>query len=160
MEDCFTTRRRPLKSHFDALVYFFSKMDADMIFDLLDDQRAYQGFERHVFVRKLGDLFYDLHTMGETQLHPLVDDGPLPVDGNFGVTFECVNTSLYLDIVFEVDEIGYVIDIYEISDVVEDDYANSKRQRIFIDQFVESDEDLFADDDDRWFDADMDDEPF
>ena len=160
MEAQLTKRRRPLTSHFDALVYFFSRMDAEMIFDLLDEHLFYQGFERPEFVRKLEGLFHDLQSMGETVLKPLVDDGPLPLDGNFGVTFESAATSLYLDVVFDVDDTGYVTDIYEISDVVEDEYSNSKRQRIYIDQHVDTAEDLFADDDDRWLDSDIDDDLF
>jgi len=134
MEARKTTPRRALKTHFDAVVYFFTKMDADMIFDLLDSDREYQGFQRHVFVRKVGDLFHDLQTMGDTRLIAMVDNDPLPVDGNFGVTFEGNNTNLYLDVIFEVDSIGFITDIYEITDVLDEGYLSPKRQRVFIDQ--------------------------
>jgi len=142
--------RRALKSHFDAVVYFFTRMDVEMISDLLDSDRQYQGYARHVFIRKLGDLFYDLQAMGDTKLLAMVDDDPLPTGGNFGVTFEGDNTALYMDVVFEVDELGYITDIYELTESVNTDSTFSKRQRVFIDQFVKEELDFSIDDDDDW----------
>ena len=157
METTSTLTRRPIKTHFDAVVHFFSVMDADMIFDLLDSKLLYQGFPRHVYARKLGDLFYDLKSMGDTKLVPLLDNALLPKDGDFGVTFEGDITNLYIDIVFEVDEVGYITDIYEISDIIDDDYASSKRRRVYIDQFVDLENDLSIDDDDPFNDGSEDD---
>lgn len=148
MESVQKTTRRPLKTHFDAVVYFFTRMDAEMISDLLDSEREYQGFVRHVFIRKLGDLFHDLIALGDTKLVAMVEDGPLPVDGNYGVTFEGNNSSLYLDVVFEVDEIGYITDIYEVINVLDDEEEieiYSKKQRVYIDQFLDTDFDLSCD---------------
>jgi len=134
------TPRRALKSHFDAVVYFFSLLDSEMISDLLDSDRMYQGFPKHIFVRKLGDLFHDLRKLGDSRLMAMVDDEPLPINGNFGVTFEGNITSLYLEIVFEVDEVGFITDIYEVPESTENKESQfSKRQRVFIDQFSDND---------------------
>lgn len=157
MESTQLQYRRALKSHFDAVVYFFTKLDVEMISDLLDCDREYQGFSRHIFIRKLGDLFYDLQMLGDTKLLAMVDDDPLPVGGNFGVTFEGNNTALYMDVVFEVDDMGFITDIYELSDSVNIDSKFSKRHRVYIDQFVEQELDFSTDeDDDRLFGDDDD----
>jgi len=111
-----------------------------MISDLLDSDRMYQGFPKHIFVRKLGDLFHDLRKLGDSRLMAMVDDEPLPINGNFGVTFEGNITSLYLEIVFEVDEVGFITDIYEVPESTENKESQfSKRQRVFIDQFSDND---------------------
>lgn|GEM_PF-2450555 len=140
MKTTTNTPRRALKSHFDAVVYFFSLLDSEMISDLLDSDRMYQGFPKHIFVRKLGDLFHDLRKLGDSRLMAMVDDEPLPINGNFGVTFEGNITSLYLEIVFEVDEVGFITDIYEVPESTENKESQfSKRQRVFIDQFSDND---------------------
>jgi len=156
METTHIQTRRSLKTHFDAVVYFFTKFDSEMISTLLDDSIEYQGFPKHLFIRKLGDLFHDLIKLGDTRLIAMVDDGPLPVNGNFGVTFEGDETSLFMDVVFEVDEIGYITDIYEVADMAEDQGQFSKRQRVFIDQFADSDMTISLGDDDSADDMDDD----
>lgn len=128
--------RRSLQSHFDAVVHFFTLLDIEMISDLLDEKLTYQDFPKHIFIRKLGDLFYDLQKLGDTRLIAMVDDDPLPVGGNFGVSFEGNESCLFMDIVFEVDEIGYITDIYEITDVDTEESIHSPRQRVFIDNFT------------------------
>lgn len=148
MEGTETKLRRSLKTHFDAVVHFFTTLDSEMISDLLDDKLTYQDFPKHIFIRKIGDLFHDLKLLGDTRLIAMVDDDPLPVGGNFGVSFEGNHSCLFMDIVFEVDEIGYITDIYELTDVDTEDSVHSVRQRVFIDNFMASSYSMGIDDDD------------
>jgi len=126
-------------------------LDAEMISDLLDEKLTYQDFPKHIFIRKLGDLFHNLKSLGDTKLIAMVDDAPLPVGGNFGVSFEGNNSCLFMDIVFEVDEVGYITDIYEITDMDPEESILSVRQRVYIDNFS-STEHLLDDDESTSFD--------
>ncbi len=137
METTAVIRRRALKTHFDAVVYFFTKFDTDMISDLLADDCTYQDMSKHRFVRKLGDLFQDLQRLGDTKLLAMVDDTPLPIDGSYGVTFEGNNTALFIEVVFEVDEIGFITDIYEVEETVFEEETFTIRQRVFIAKSVD-----------------------
>jgi len=65
--------RPALKTQLDAVVYFFTKMDSEMISSLLDDQLTYQDYSKHLFVRKLGDLFFEFSQLGDFLL--LVEKG-------------------------------------------------------------------------------------
>lgn len=145
--------RRALQTHFDAVVYFFSILDAEMISDLLDDKLMYLDYHKHQFIQKIDDLFFFLNQSGETKLIPLVDDEPLPVKGSFGITFEGSKSAYYLEIIFEVDEHGYITDIYEIEESQEEFRFSSERERLFINQFSMDEEQkylTFDDDEDIW----------
>ena len=153
-------RRRKLKTHFDACIHFFTRMDAEMIGDLLDASKLYQGFDKSIFVRKLGDLFVDLYEFGDTYLKPHFIFDKEDSDMYVRVNFEGNRTKLFLEVVFVLDEDGYVLDIFECDNPSEDDFNPEVGQRVFIDQFADGDYDLYGEDEDLWTDNFDDELPF
>ena len=52
-----TKEHNRLVNQSDAILYFLQRMDIEMINDILDDGRTYQGFRKSLFIHKLGNAF-------------------------------------------------------------------------------------------------------
>jgi len=151
--------RPTLKTHLDAVIHFICEMDVEMVATLLDDQRTYQDFSKSLFIRKLGDLFFEFEQLGDTQL--LLDRGQCYgcSCGSSGYSFVGNKSMAYIDIVFIRDEDQKVTDIYECDDFLNKSPKLRKRNRLFLDKYVdfemEDDEDDFFGDNPMRDDDDM-----
>ena len=58
-----------IKSQADAVLYFFQRMDIEMIDTLLEDDRKYQDFEKNIFIEKLGIALDEFRKAGDTSLN-------------------------------------------------------------------------------------------
>lgn len=160
-----TISRPKLATQADAVIYFFTKMDDEMIDDLLIGDRQYQEMPKTTFVRKLSMLFDTFEELGD--LHLMRANR---VDGEFNgkdvtaITYIGNNSHNFVDILFEKDKNGYITDMYEFEDPESDRDFGFQEGRLFIDNFELYDEDGYEDagfDEDEDFDDDEDfDVPF
>jgi len=126
-----------LKTHLDAVIYFIKKMDADMVSTLLHDQFEYQDFNKSLFIRKLGDLFFEFSERGDFLL--LTERGECfgCTNGAKGFTFIGNKSRSYIDLVFITNKENQVVDIYECSEFFNPKLGLKKKNRLFLDKFVE-----------------------
>jgi hypothetical protein len=61
------TRHSP-KNQREAFLYYMSKLDAEMVGLVLDDEKTYQEAKKEVFVEKLSNVFLKFSKEGDTEL--------------------------------------------------------------------------------------------
>ena len=137
MENQLTDR---LKNQADAVIYFFQRLDIDMISDILEDNRTYQEFEKSLFVHKLGNAFDEFIKAGDTFLlcHSGYCNSKLCNYKCKGYSFTGNNSGNYLNMIIEIKD-GIVEDMYECSEFKIQAKGIKKNQRIVIDTFNLSD---------------------
>ena len=140
--------RPALNTQLDAVVHFFTRMDVEMVSTLLDDKITYQEYGKSLYIRKLGDLFFEFSQLGDTKL--LVEKGECYgcSCGVSGYTFVGSNSHAYIDFVFVADTEGRISDIYECGEFFNKRAKIKKDNRLFLDKQV--DFDLNEDEDDLW----------
>jgi len=149
--------RPDLKTHLDALLYFFGKMDIDMISTLLDDKLTYQDYSKSQFVTKLDDLMFTLYQKGDFQLYIERGECYGCNCGRSGFTFIGNRTRSFIDLVFEVDAESNVTDIYECEEFFNKRSKHKKKNRVFLEPealFAFYDEEDGSWDEDQSFDDD------
>lgn len=138
--------RPALKTQLDAVLHFFSKMDVDMVSTLLADNITYQDLSKTLFIRKLGDLFFEFSQMGDFEL--LLERGECIgcSCGISGYTFVGNKSRSYIDIVFVTDDNDKITDIYECGEFFNKNSNTIKRHRLYLDKYVDFDEEDDEDD--------------
>jgi len=58
-----------LMTQADAFLYFLQRLDLSMVDAILEENRTYQDFEKHVFIRKLGYSLHEFIQAGDTFLN-------------------------------------------------------------------------------------------
>jgi hypothetical protein len=105
----------PLKTQEDAVRYFISRLDADMVDTLLDEKRTYQDMDKQVFIANLRHAFDEFLEAGDTVL--LCTPGQCnSTECNYryrGYSFEGNKSTKHMDLIIENDNEGRVRDIYE-----------------------------------------------
>lgn len=105
-----------LHNHLEAVAYFISQMDIEMVDLLLDDNRTYQDIPKERFIEKLRTAFSKFQEEGDTILIAVpgkCKGSYCSNTGKSGVAFYGNKTKNYLRLVFEIDKKKHVSDIYE-----------------------------------------------
>lgn len=125
-----------LKSHFEAIVYFFQRLDTNMLALILEDSCTYQDYDKKTFLKKLSLVFEELTSKGNTFLNVYQGKCNSSVCTNInctGFSFLGNMTNDYMDLILEVED-GRVIDIYECHDFkMEDDTIQKNYKMTFED---------------------------
>ncbi len=120
-----------LKDQVNAVIYFISILDTEMIELILDDGPTYQNMKKSEFIQKLGNALQEFQKSGDTKL--LITTGRCsgcnPAD--CGISFIGNRSNNYLDLIFHTNK-GRITDMFECA-VFQCDTVSSKRKRIFID---------------------------
>ena len=108
-----------LQSHEEAVMYFISQMDIEMINTILDEDRTYQDFEKWYFISKLQKALDKFSEGGDTRL--LIFRGhcnscDCSNKGKSGYLFYGDKTKNYFNLIFELDDNEHVTDLYECED--------------------------------------------
>lgn len=128
-----------LKTQFDAVLYFFQRMDIEMLTMILDDDREYQDLEKKVFLKKLAIAFEDFQAHGNTFLN--IYNGKC-VGCNCseqkysGISFLGNKSNHYMNVLFEIEN-DKILDIFECADFERDLNTFVKGRRIQIDKYEE-----------------------
>lgn len=143
------TTRPQLNTQLDAVVFFISKMDADMVSTLLDGAYTYQDYSKSSFIKKLDELFFKFSQSGD--FHLLMERGECYgcSCGSKGYSFIGNKSKSYIDFIFITNDENQVIDIYECDEFNNKSTKHRKKKRLFLDACTEFDleEDGFFDDD-------------
>ena len=129
-----------LNSQADAIIYFFQRLDIDMVSDILEDNRTYKDFEKLLFVHKLGNGFKEFIKANETFL----DCRSGFCNENLcnykckGYSFIGNHSGNYLDMIIEIKD-GIMQDMYECSEFKMQVKGIKKNERIVLHTFNLSD---------------------
>jgi uncharacterized protein YlbG (UPF0298 family) len=125
-----------LNTQADAILYFFQNLDIDMVNSILEDNRTYQDFTKHVFVKKLDYAMDEFLKAGDTYLnrHSGYCNSEKCNLKCKGYTFIGNNSNNYFDLIFDIKD-GVVEDIYECRQFRCDKEALVKNSKIEIDKF-------------------------
>ena len=135
-----TLNNRNLNTQADAVIYFFQRLDVNMISDILEDNRTYQDFEKPLFVHKLGNAFDEFIKAGDTflQCHTGFCNSKLCNYKCNGFSFTGNFSGNYLDMIIEIKD-GIVQDMYECSEFKMQVKGIKKNKRIVLHTFNLSD---------------------
>ena len=105
---------RNIQSQSDAVLHFLQNLDIEMIDAVLEENRTYQDFEKHVFIQKLGYAFDEFIKAGDKflNLHPGFCNSEICNFKYTGFSFIGNNSGNYFDLIVDIKE-GVVHDIYE-----------------------------------------------
>ena len=129
-----------LNTQTDAVIYFFQRLDIDMVSDILEDNRTYQDFEKPLFIHKLGNAFDEFVKAGDTflQCHTGFCNSKLCNYKCNGLSFTGNFSGNYLDMIIETKD-GVVQDMYECSEFKMQVNGITKNERIVLHTFNLSD---------------------
>ena len=128
--------RESLNTQAETVLYFFQRLDIDMIKMLLDDANTYQYFEKKVFLKKLDYVFDDLLQAGNTYLNRY-DGFCNSEECNFkckGYSFVGNVSNDYVDFIIDVRD-NRVFDMYECSQFRCDSPPYQVKRHLSIDDF-------------------------
>ena len=126
-----TLNKGSLHTQADAVIYFFQRLDVDMISDILEDNRTYQEFVKSLFVHKLGNAFDEFIKAGDTflQCHTGFCNSKICNYKCNGFSFTGNFSGNYLDMIIEIKD-GIVQDMYECSEFKMQENDIKKNERI------------------------------
>lgn len=127
-------KNKNINTQSEAVLHFLQRLDTEMIDLILESDRTYQSFEKHIFIRKLGYAIDEFIESGDTCLN--LYPGHCNAEScNYrckGYTFVGNNSGNYFDLLIEVKD-GIVQDICECFDFKCIDQCFLKNKRIWID---------------------------
>ena len=117
----------------DAVIYFFQRLDIDMVSDILEDNRTYQDFVKPLFVHKLGNAFDEFIKAGDTFLpcHSGFCNSKLCNYKCKGYSFIGNHSGNYLDMIIEIKD-GVGQDMYGYSECKMQVKCLKKHERIVL----------------------------
>ena len=129
-------RNHNIKSHAEAVVYFMSEMDIEVINTLLDDKRYYQNFSKPIFIEHLQNAFNEFAHGGDTILEIISvhvsNEDDIHKESRY--IFTGNKTKNYLTLQFYLDDNDQVVNIYEGENLSKATISKFKiHKRIYID---------------------------
>jgi hypothetical protein len=105
---------RNLKTTKDAVIYYIKSLDISMVDSLLEENKTYQDFPKHIFVQKLDNVLSKFILSGDNYLFTYLGycNSELCSNGCKGVRFMGPNSKMYIDLIFKVEN-EELIDVYE-----------------------------------------------
>lgn len=124
-----------IKTQADAALHFIQQLDIEMLDSILEEDRTYQDFEKHVFLQKLEYAFDEFIQDGDTFLNRYQGfcDSKNCNYKCKGFTFIGNNSSNHIDLIVDIKD-GVVVDIYECTLFKSSNETVSKNRRIEIDK--------------------------
>lgn len=127
------------KTRLQAIVYFMAKLDAEMIDDLLENDKTYQDFPKHVFMHKLMLAFEQFEEQQQNELKTYKGWCSGCSIGCSGYTFLAKN-GMYMDVLFKTNG-NEIEDIYQCYSLVNENrkIKKNKKKSVRIDLILDSD---------------------
>jgi hypothetical protein len=128
-----------LKTQAEAVLYFFQRLDIDMVSSILEDNRTYQNFAKPLFIKKLEDALDEFIEAGDTYLNRYKGSCNSK-SCNYkckGYSFVGNNSGNYFDLIIDVND-GVVNDIYECFSFKCEDEGTHKNEHIVVDKSDDS----------------------
>jgi len=132
----YNLNRPKIKTQLDAVLHFITKMDVEMVSTLLHDDNTYQEFSKSLFIRKLGDLFFEFSQLGDQYLSLEIGECVGCTCGTNGFSFIGNNSSAFIDMVFIIDENQTILDIYECGEFFNKSSKLKRKKQLYLDKQV------------------------
>ncbi len=124
-------RRGKLTTQYDAIVYFISMLDIEMVDAFLDEDISYQDFSKKTFVHKLGAALEQYKQLAQN-VNSIHNGECVGCNkGCKGLTFLSEN-GCYMDIIFKIEN-NRIIDMFDCSSFENDELGLVKLKNIEID---------------------------
>jgi predicted metal-binding protein len=126
------SKKHDLTSHIGAVIYFITKLDIDMLDDILDENLTYQDFKKQKFLYQLQLVFEEFQKLGDTYLE--IYDGKCNRCNkcDSGLSFIGNISKTYIDLIIKSHQ-GKVTDIFECSNFKNDSEGIVKKFSQFLD---------------------------
>jgi hypothetical protein len=102
------------RTHLEAMVYFISQMDTEMVASLLDDDKTYEDVSKLEFLQLLDKTFDEFKSAGDTRLKTFRGECLHCYPTWPGMSFIGEHSRHYMNLVFELEG-EQVTDICECS---------------------------------------------
>jgi hypothetical protein len=122
----------------EALVFYIQKMDIEMIDLILDNDKTYQDFPKHLFVEKLEDVFEQFQNSKETELigyAGFCDSKICPNACTGGYVFIGNKSKQKISLLIDAQG-GKILDVFECSefDIFDKNIDLSKYNTLYIEE--------------------------
>ena len=122
-----------IKNQKEAIIYFITQMDIEMIDAFLDPEKTFQDMEKEKFISSLNLLFQAFKEEGDTFLNSYAGRCNTCYKDKTGFTFVGNKSHNYVSIVFD-SKAGIIDDMFECSDFLNDNKGLFLGKKIYIDQ--------------------------
>lgn len=119
----------------EAITYFITQMDLEMIDAFLDAKKTYQDMEMVVFISKLKKVFQLFKESGDSTLIPFPGQCNSCCKDKRGFTFVGNYSLNYISIIVDTEN-GFINDMFECSDFINNDKSLILNTKFYIDDIL------------------------
>lgn len=119
----------------EAIKYFITQMDIEMIEAFLDAKKTYQDMQKDRFLSKLERVFQIFKESGDSALIPYQGRCNNCFKDKIGFTFVGNYSFNYISIIVD-SENGTINDMFECGDFINKDQSLILNKKLYIDEFV------------------------
>ena len=119
----------------EAIKYFITQMDIEMIEAFLDATKTYQDMQKDKFLSKLERVFQIFKESGDSALIPYQGKCNNCYKDKIGYTFVGDYSFNYISIIVDSEK-GTINDMFECSDFINKDQSLILNKKLYIDEFV------------------------
>ena len=129
------TKKYNINNQEEAIKYFITQMDIEMIEAFLDATKTYQDMEKDKFLSKLERVFQIFNESRDSSLIPYQGKCNSCCKDKIGYTFVGDYSFNYISIIVDAEK-GTINDMFECSDFINKDQSLILNKKLFIDEFV------------------------
>ena len=129
------TKKYNINNQEEAIKYFITQMDIEMIEAFLDATKTYQDMQKDKFLSKLERVFQIFNESGDTFLITYQGKCNNCYKDKIGYTFVGDYSFNYISIIVDAEK-GTINDMFECSDFINKDQSLILNKKLYIDEFV------------------------
>ncbi len=124
-----------IQSHKEAVIYFISRLDLEMLDAVLDEQYNYNDYGKEELLYNLRIVFNDFEEGGDAflEVHKNSCDCSLKNESHNAVTFIGNSSKRFLDLIIQCEK-DKVVDVFECTSMKNHDSSVQKGARMFLDE--------------------------
>lgn len=126
------TKNYNINNQEEAIKYFITQMDIEMIEAFLDDKKTYQDMQKNKFLSKLERVFQSFTNFGDTILVPYQGRCNNCYKDKLGYTFVGNLSFNYISIIVDSEK-GTINDMFECSSFINDNHNLKLNKKLYID---------------------------
>ena len=130
------TKKYNINNQEEAIKYFITQMDIEMIEAFLDATKTYQDMQKDKFLSKLERVFQIFNESGDTSLIPYQGKCNNCYKDKIGFTFVGNYSFNYISIIVDSEK-GTINDMFECSDFANNDQSLLLNKKLYIDNLFE-----------------------
>lgn len=129
------TKKYNINDQKEAIKYFITQMDIEMITAFLDSDKTYQDMQKDRFLSKLERVFQIFKESGDSALIPYQGRCNNCYKDKIGFTFVGNYSYNYINIIIDTEK-GTINDMFECSDFINNDQSLILNKKLYIDDFI------------------------